>query len=54
MINVDVSISDLSGRKLLQFEKLNGGIDISGLKAGIYLVHIKYKEKAFVGKFIKQ
>jgi len=52
--NPDASIFDLSGRILFQSLKTNGRIDISGLKAGIYILHLKRDGRTFFQKVIKQ
>jgi len=51
---IEAGIFDLSERQLLKFSKINGCIDISSLKAGIYAVHLRFQDKTFIQKFIKQ
>jgi hypothetical protein len=55
--SVCVRISDLSGKELLRQElttKLNNGISISGLSAGMYMAEITLGEDKIIKKFIKQ
>ncbi len=53
-INSGYRIIDLSGKQVLAGRMLNNSINVSSLKAGVYLIELSDEEETFLQKFIKQ
>ncbi len=53
--NAQITVFDLNGqvRKQTQITEQEQSINISGLKAGIYLIRVETDEKSLIGKFVK-
>jgi hypothetical protein len=50
--DANVDLFDLSGRKVLQLTRVNGSIDVSGLKAGTYIIKLKDEKNCSVKKIV--
>lgn len=50
----NAQVFDLSGKKVLQTKATDGGLDISKLYAGMYIVHLNSSGNNYHGKFVKQ
>lgn len=52
----EVQVLDISGKELISLELNNHikQIDMGGLKNGFYIVKLRFKEKTFIKKVIKQ
>ena len=53
-INSGYRIIDLSGKQVLAGRMLNNSINVSSLKAGVYMIELTDEEETFLQKFIKQ
>lgn len=53
MTDFEVNVFDLSERKVLNITKASGSFNISILKSGIYIVHLKSAGKTYIHKVVK-
>ena len=53
-INSNYRIIDLTGKQILAGRIFNNSINVSSLKAGVYLIELTDEEETFLQKFVKQ
>jgi len=53
LMPTEIEIFNTKGKSILKEENSSGKINISGLKAGIYYVHIHDNTKLVIKEFIK-
>lgn len=53
-INSSFRIIDVAGRQVMKGQIFNNSINVSALKAGVYLIELTDEEETFLQKFVKQ
>ena len=52
--NFNISIYDITGRFIKEYNNINDSIDVSQLKNGVYVLYINFDNKRIIKKFIKE